>query len=310
VHNAGAYYLDDVLVNHENLIFRRGRIYPEAFMARMYYARHAAEHPMAWFLVKNYLLRWRSEQVGSGIWAIDTFTPDNYHHWMVDVLPRLVLAEGLYPEERLLLLPRYYTRQPYVHFTLQAFPRIEVRWISARAKLHVGRLAFVPRPPVYVRELIRDVADRVASRVDSAPAERRIYFSRADAPSRRAHNEREVSRVLESYDFETVTVDPRAPGDQVRIAREASVIAGVHGAALTNLIFMAAGGQLLELRHGDDRVFVRSYSALASLMGIGYRAQICQPAREASGYELNDADLAVDLDLLRENLEALTAKAS
>jgi capsular polysaccharide biosynthesis protein len=300
------YTLEDVFVNHEALIFRRGRIYPESFVAPMYRARYKRESRPGAFLLKNYWLRRGAVTMPSGLWAIDNFSPDNYHHWLVDVLPRLLLAEELYPDERVLLLPRYYARQPYIPFTLQAFSRIDrIGWIGARAKTRVQRLAFVPRPPVFLRDLLGEVANRVGSLAGAPSDARRIYFSRTDAPRRRARNEKELIRVLRSYDFEIIRIDPAKPWEQVRASLGANLIAGVHGAALTNLIFMQPGGRLLELRHGQNEVFFKAYGPLAKAMGIHYRAQICELAHEAIGYEINNADLIVDLDLFRENLSQL-----
>jgi capsular polysaccharide biosynthesis protein len=307
-HNLEVYKFEDVYVNHEALIFKRGCIYPESFMARMFEIRQRRLSPPGWFLVKNYWLRRGSIGVPSGLWVIDNFSPDNYHHWMVDVLPRLLLAEQIYPDERVLLLPRYYSRQSYIPFTLGAFPQVEkVGWIGDAAKARIGQLGFVPRPAAYHRELIQEIARRVADVAGEPGEKRRIYFTRADAGRRRVKNERDLIRVLREYDFEVMQIDAAEPWEQVRASRGADVIAGVHGAALTNVIFMRAGGRLLELRHGQDRVFVRAYRALAEVTGVHYHAQVCEVAEHLEGYAINDADLIVDIDDLRANLDHVTS---
>jgi capsular polysaccharide biosynthesis protein len=295
--------LEEVLVNREALMFRRGRIYPESFVARLYAAHYRRPSRYGAFLLKNYWLRRGAVRVPSGLWVIDNFSAGSYHHWLVDVLSRLVLARKLYHCERVLLLPRHYRNQPYVPFTLQGFPEIHrVGWIGARAKVRVGRLAFVPRPPIYLGELITEVAERVG-RIGGEPGgARHIYLSRSDAQRRRARNEAEVVRVLRSYDFEILRIDPNKPWEQVRASRGAKVIVGVHGAALTNLIFMPPGGRLLELRHGHDEVFFHAYAPLAAATGVAYHDQRCDLAEGAVGWEINNADLIVDLDKLRENL--------
>ena len=143
-------------------------------------------------------------------------------------------------------------------------------------------------------------------------------------------------RLLRSHDFEICRIDPSKPWEPIRASLGASLIVAIHGAGLSNLIFMRPGGQLLELRHGRDDVFFDAYRPLAKAMGIDYRRQLCEPAsyvaeqrasvpgtrptefQSASNsheshmvelrpagdplYELNDVDMVVDLDLLRENL--------
>ncbi len=305
--------LEDVLVNHEALIFRRGRIYPESFVAG---SRHASHYRRlsryGWFLLKNYYLRRGSVRVPSGLWAIDNYSPDNYFHWMIDVLPRLVRAEHEHPEEKVLLLPRYYRRAAYIEFTLRVFPHIErVRWIAARTKTRVGRLAYVPRQtedrlPGQIAEIVR----RLTPLVGKGGTTRRIYFTRDDARWRYARNEREVVRVLREHDVEFHRIDPSKPWEQMRMSLEASLIVGVHGAALTNLIFMAPGGRVLELRHPHEEVFADVYRPLAAMMGVEYLRQDCELADEAEGFAINDADLIVDLDVLRENLRRADASAA
>ncbi|MGI8863613.1 MAG: glycosyltransferase family 61 protein [Solirubrobacteraceae bacterium] len=260
-----------------------------------------------WFLVKNYWLRREAVHQPSGLWVIDNYSPGNYHHWLIDVLPRLVHAEEAHADERVLLLPRYYSRQTYIGFTLQAFPRVSrVQWIGARTKTRVEQLAFVPRQPAeHMPNRLAEVARRVGALAGKPGSARRIYFSRNDASRRRAANEAEVVRVLRAHEFEIVNIEPTKPWEQVRASLGATVVAGVHGAALTNLIFMRPGGRLLELRHGSDEVFFQAYGPLAEAMGIEHRIQVCALAQEAIGLDINNADLLVDLDLLRENLTAL-----
>jgi capsular polysaccharide biosynthesis protein len=107
---------------------------------------------------------------------------------------------------------------------------------------------------------------------------------------------------LRSHDFQILGIDPAKPREQVKASLGADLIVGVHGGALTNMIFMRPGGRLLEFRHGRDDLFFDVFEAMAKAMGFGYDAQVCDLAQHASGYDINNADLIVDLDVLRENL--------
>ena len=305
--------LEDVFVNHEALIFRRGRIYPESFVTG---SRQAAHYDRlsryGWFLLKNYWLRRGAVAAPSGLWVIDNYSPDNYHHWMIDVLPRLLRAEEDHPDERVLFLPRYYDRHPYIPFTLKIFPRIQqINWIGARTKTRVRQLAFVPRQTGdQLTNQWLEVADRLRGISGEAGTARRLYFSRADAAWRRARNEPDLVPVLRSFDFEIVQVDRDKPWEQVRVSAGADLIVGVHGAALTNMMFMRPGGRLLELRHGRGDIFFDAYSPMAEALGIDYSIQLCEIADEVVGFNTKETDLIVDPDQLRENLARLTAEVA
>ena len=301
--------MQDVFVNHEALIFKRGRIHPEALAPHSVGARHYRRPSRyAWFLLKNYWLRRGSVHVPDGLWAIDNSTPGSYYHWTVDVLPRLLFAERELTNVRTLLLPRYYT-EPYIPFTLRAFPHLErIGWIGARAKVRVGRLSFAPRQELaQLAHLIPEVARRLCALVPGPPARcERLYISRVDAPSRRVRNEGALRGLLRSYGFRSVEIDAARPWEQIRLAAGASVMLGVHGAGLTNLMFMPPGGLLIELRHGHRSFRDHHYRPLAAITGLDYHPVICETA---DGGEPNDADLDVDLAALEATLQSVLPDA-
>jgi capsular polysaccharide biosynthesis protein len=132
--------------------------------------------------------------------------------------------------------------------------------------------------------------------------DRRIYFTRDDARWRRIRNEADVVRVLRQHDVAFHRIDQSRPWEQMRASAGANLIVGPHGASLTNLIFMAPGSRLLELRHPHDEDFFDAYRPLATAMGIEYTRQDCELAAESDGLPINDTDLIVDLDVLRDNL--------
>ena len=248
-----------VFVNHEALMFRRGRIDPRSFALPLYGAHFKRPTRYAWFLFKNHWLRRGGRRISSGVWVIDNLSTGSYFHWVAECLPRLLRAERDFPNEHLLVLPRSYQDAPYVPLTLHAFPHIEtIEWVEDGSKLRVDRLAFVPRPSppdVFVPDLVREVGHRIRELVDGSSSDERLYFSRADAGRRRAANESDVVQVLAGHGFRIVTVDPRKPDEQVKLAAGARVIAGVHGAALTNVMFMPPGGHVLEFRHPRQERF-------------------------------------------------------
>lgn len=297
--------LEDVFVNADSLIFRRGRIYPETWPLPSYAEEYRQPRVYARFLLKNHWLRRGAVRVPSGLWAIDCLS-SNYFHWTVESLTRLLRAEKRCPDQHTLLLPHYYRRLAFVPFTLRAFPQIErIQWIEARAKYRVEHLAFLPRlprqPPMGLpdRDQLAEVVRRIGGLAGKKATARRIYFSRADARSRRARNEEDVVRVLREHDFEIIHNDLAKPWEQVRLSLGAEFMVGVHGAALTNLVFLPEGARLLELRHPVKHWPV--YRSLAEMFGVEYHCQVCDPAEA-------NLDVIVDLDQLRENLRDRTQR--
>lgn len=274
------------------MVSRGGRILRESF-ARDFDA-HQASYPR--FLLKHAVRL--TVKVERALWITDNLSPGSYFHWMTECLPRLLLGERSAP---VVLLPAAFREQPFVPYTLAAFPTA-VGWLGRRVKARVGELVLPLRrePGVYGPEL-RKVADRL--RVETHGPER-VYFAR-ESGRRRIVNERDVARLLASEGFERVAIDPSRPADQVRVASGASMIIGPHGAALTNAMFMRSG-RLIELRHGGH-TFWDCFGPLAESFGIGYTPLVCDTRGRAEGYEINHLDLQVDLDRLRAALSITVA---
>jgi capsular polysaccharide biosynthesis protein len=299
--------IEGVFANAEAMIFRRGRIYPESFALPQYAEEFRRPLVYTRFLIKNHWLRRGSFRVPSALWAIDNRS-NNYFHWLVESLPRLLRAESWYPDERLLLLPEEYRRSSFVEFTLQAFPQVqEIKWIEWRTKARVDKLAYVPRLPRQPPRRLPDAGEfrAVRARVEglvqspetSAPS--RIYFSRRDVANdrRRLRNEPEVEQVLRDHGFEIVRNDPARPWRQVELSRGADLVIGLHGAALANVIFMPEGARVLELHHPGPHWDI--YRRLADMFGVTYADLVCQPV-EAGDPQF--ADVAVELDELVDQL--------
>jgi capsular polysaccharide biosynthesis protein len=304
--------LDDVFVNPEGLIFRRGHIYPESFPLPRYAEDFRGLSAQARFLLKNHWLRRGWCRVPSALWVIDhVFVSANYFHWMVEALTRILTAERCRPDQHVLLLPDRFRRLPFVGFTLQAFPLIErVQWIGERTKARVSALVYIPRLPpqpperLPAAEDLAEVARRVAGLAGEHSTAPYVYFSRAGIRRRRIRNEEDVLRILRAYDFQIIQSDHLKPWEQVQCCLGAEIAVGVHGAALTNLMFMPRGARLLELRHPLYHWDV--YDKLATIFGIRYSCQMCEPADAGLPPGIDPYDVIVDLDQLRETLNEWT----
>lgn len=298
--------IDNVFVNAEAMIFRHGRIYPESFALPQYAEEFRRPLVYGRFLVKNHVLRRGSFRLPSVLWVVDNRS-DNYFHWLVESLTRLLRAESCFPNEHVLLLPHRYRDLAFVAFTVKAFPQVErIEWIGRRTKARIRHLAYVPRlprqPPMRLPEAeeIRQVRERVARLVgEGQRGPERIYFSRADVPSHRRaiRNESEVERLLSAHGFDIVRNDPARPWRQIQRSRDARIMIGQHGAALTNVMFLPPGAELIELRHPGPHWDI--YQRLANMFGVRYSSQICQAAEPGPP---QFADVMVDLDELRERL--------
>ena len=202
----------------------------------------------------------------------------NYYHWIVEMLPRLLMIDSDPDLSRLpLLLPKRGT--PAFVLDSLAFAgygdRLQLMedGFYSFARLHIPTLLSPPSHPspmaidwVRGKLLPHETRAKVGGR--------RIYVSRRDASIRYATNEAEVVACLERYGFETVVMGGHTLAQQMEIFRSASMIVGLHGAALTNLVFARSETFFLELFL--EGWFTNAFYHLALIRRIHYGFLVCR----------------------------------
>lgn len=229
----------------------------------------------------------------------------NYYHWLCDTLPRL---EAWCSARRAgdLMLPAMVHNLAFVRESLAAWPDIAVQRYDPEIRpvrvevlsvpAHVAHNGF--HHPVFAPRTFARLRNHFGSKQEGRG--RRLYVTRRHARMRRLANEDALETVLSGHGFETVDFDGMPFADQVRMAGEAEIIAGAHGAGLANMAFMPAGGAVLEMRHaaGPSNCFF----TLSTICGHGHCFVAAEPP-DASAH-LHAADLIVSPDRLAAVLDA------
>lgn len=195
----------------------------------------------------------------------------NYYHWLTDSLTRLMFREHL-PESTKIFIPENAAR--FVTETLDlmevsdqcevpksknllperfyfcaptamtgAHNPIGYDWLRTAFRPHMGEAG--SGPPVFFTR-------RSVTRIPPLLKQLEDFFSRAG--------------------FQIVDCGQLAVREQIRIASSASAIAGIHGAAMTNLLWAAPGTRVIELFQPD---FLNAcYEQIAFQGRLGYSWKI------------------------------------
>lgn len=173
----------------------------------------------------------------------------NYYHWLIDSLPRLLLARkyGLLEGWRVLVNDDL---APFQLDSLRLLGIPDERLVPVRPHEAVQAdsvcvptllTTFTAVHPL-VRTLLHD-----ALPPKTAGCGRRIYLSRQDAATRRLVNEEDFVRLLARFGFVRLLPSQMSVQQQVDACAGADVVVAAHGAALANTLYCRPGTRVIEL---------------------------------------------------------------
>lgn len=190
---------------------------------------------------------------GRTLYLVTPEAADNYHHWLVDLLPRVgqVIRAGYRLEEFDHVIVNHTGRRfqlgTLAHLGIPAEKLIQAEpalWIRAE-QLVVPSLK--PSTQILSHADVQFLREAFLPADAPGTARRKIFLSRADANSRRLRNEAELTAALRDHDFEIVTASQLDVPAQAKLFAEAALIAGPAGAAFANLVFASPPAQVVEI---------------------------------------------------------------
>jgi capsular polysaccharide biosynthesis protein len=226
----------------------------------------------------------------------------NHSHWLTAHLPKLLLLRDR-PELADVVLPAAEQRPATLDESLRLAGLEPDRFptYALDRPLHVDRLTVVGSDR-FRPQLLRSVAEAFDA-TDNVVPTKRVYVSRERATRRRLLNEAEVWRLFEARGFEKVLMEDLSFAEQVRLMNQTMVLAGPHGAGLTNMIFLPTGGHLLEMA---DLGFPNP-NFYATAAGLGHHYWLF-PAESVGDTHPLEKDLRADVDRLAETLDQMLSE--
>lgn len=202
----------------------------------------------------------------------------NFYHWSVDIIPKLGLLKmagieiqksdvfivpfarsgfmvellavfGIKPEQVI----QTEDMSPYLSAKELIVPKL-----TNRMGLSMGRWL-----PDFMRH---SMVGRIE---ESVVTSRKIFISRQanSADGRVVDNQQEVENYFAACGFDIVIPEAVGVRAQAELFSQASVVAGVHGAGFTNLLYCAPGTKVIEF-YGAH--FAPCYRAISALAGLDY----------------------------------------
>lgn len=244
-------------------------------------------------------------------------TKPNYFHWFLDALPRILAAETysqLSGRPFSILIPQHL--QPWQWDSLMFMGLAPEQLLGVSASMRAASWSFAglissfshrhirhsdmghfdALSPAPIHALSRRLIKGAALHESPNEFSKRIYISRGDVSLRRVSNEEAVMDYLSAYGFECISPDKMPLHRQIQLFHQATHVISPHGGALTNLMYLSPGCQVLEIfqtGHGVRPDFFQ----LTALAGGIYSFSLANSINTKN-------DIELPIDVLRTFLEA------
>lgn len=244
------------------------------------------------------------KRVRGRIASVAMTAPNNYYHWLVRVLPRIILAGSHCPDVYALA----WARRPFQVETLLRLGVLDaVCELNTWSHLAPDAVLFPSIPSAAeactprIRQALRDLF--IQELRVKGTANRKIYISRGDASVRRIRNENLVIRCLIDRGFEIIQLEGMGISEQASLFSTATHVVAPHGAGLTNLLFAPEGSCVLEFM--PPKFFNACYWGVSQAGAQKYTYLV---GEEVGGEEHKDAcnrDYKMNVDEIAMSLDQL-----
>lgn len=229
------------------------------------------------YLMKNSKFFKKYKIIDKGIFVHDRHS-ENYFHWITDVIPKILWAKkkGLLKNYKL-IFPEFNNQfqcQSILPFKKSIFELNKFLYYKVNKLIYLTEFhpSGFPRKK-YLLETQKFFKKKFNIRNKS---NQKIYISRAQASRRRLLNEKELIDFLKKKNFKIIQMEDLDFKKQISLCSSSKVLISVHGAGLTNIIWMKKNTKLIEIRDSQD-ITLNPYFAISQQLGIKYFYYLSEP---------------------------------
>jgi capsular polysaccharide biosynthesis protein len=304
----------NVFLSHEGIAMKRLSLVPKT----QYNVKGSEDATFYWDYYKLGLEQMLVSRYGSSLECINLKDGEflsvhskwfGYFFWITDCIPKLIKTSSRHSEIRL-IVPESWKKIKYVSEALNLFPDIKGQSIPAGVHLKISKLV-LPETRKWSNAfsiedlmLVRNFLIEKASNLTANPTLKKIHISRSKAKTRKYINSVEVLSVLSKAGFQDACLEDYSLLEQVSLLNGADQVVGLHGAGLTNILFLNPGAKVIELgpkpnKKSDLRI---SFWRLANCCELEY-SLVFNEVEQKKNYNIYDCDLVVDVHQLKTQLK-------
>tara|TARA_E500000178_G_scaffold355549_1_gene428582 strand:- start:1070 stop:2125 length:1056 start_codon:yes stop_codon:yes gene_type:complete len=243
-----------------------------------------------------------NKNVHKGIYIFDG-NSNSYFHWLCDTLIKLEILEKekLFNNYPIIIPSRFYNSN--LKYILKIYKKKFIK-INFFCRLFLRRLIIIDllRPSGnYDPKTILGFREKLLlqSKKKNFSQYNGIYISRKKAKKRSEINFLEIEQILlknKIYIFES---EKYSLAEQISICSNFNFIIGVHGAGLSNMLWIKKKSSVLELRFEGDK-YNNCYFSLANILKFNYNYLLC---KKNEFKNFNNSNIKVDCNKLEKTIK-------
>jgi capsular polysaccharide biosynthesis protein len=226
---------------------------------------------ISFYLKKFIKLIDKKEEIEKGI-IIHNRQSSGYFHWVNDILLKIIIIKKLKKFDKYpLILPKNLKS----NFHFESLKLLNMNFVKQKHNLTIKRAIYIPdlSPSGSPRPKILKLLSDKLKKFSKEKKLQKIYISRKKS-RRKIVNEDQLIKILLKYNFKIYFMEDLKFIDQISICNSATVLIGLHGAGLTNSIWMKKNSTLLEIRP-KNVLNLNCYFAIANILKLKYYYFFC-----------------------------------
>jgi capsular polysaccharide biosynthesis protein len=228
-----------------------------------------------------------------------------YYHWLTEVAPKFTMFEEQL-RSGTTLIPR---RCPgFILDFLSMFGFDDLLEVDKCVLVTELNVVTDPPPRIHDPTFIGTFRRRVLEKcgISGDVGNRlKVYVSRRHAAQRKVRNEDEVEQFLKEKGFICVELEDYSFENEVSLFANCGMFVTIHGAALSNCMFMPENSRVVELvprPKSEHDTVILSLQNLGKAVNLDYVRLLSDLARPDEPYNIHSSDIVVNIDQLAEIL--------
>jgi capsular polysaccharide biosynthesis protein len=242
----------------------------------------------------------RAKKLDSIISLRDT-GEENYFHFFNDLLPKIWFAKDynlLNANVQIVVSAKLWQKE-YFQYFLQHQDLKNLSWYVQKEEWVQAEQAIFCKPLTHTKKYWDKIVQHTAS-IATNESDLNVFITRSKQSLRYIENEEALLKVLEYFGFTIVDAGTLTFEEQVRLFARARILAGIHGAGLSNMIFRGNKPMTVVEIFPPGPYLPFHYIMLSQMFGYRY-----EPLIGVAGKERNKGGFKVNLVELESRLAAI-----